>query len=441
MTASAGKKRLAVLFFSQRFPYPMDTGGKIRTGKLLEQLNALFHITLVSNVESPKDDPYVAQVRNLCAEFHPVPWKEVKKYSVRFYLKLLRGIFSHYPFTVINDYSKDLETALRDLTASKRFDLLVCDFLQPSLNVRNLNGVPKLLFEHNIESVIPRRHLDTARNPIGKAFWWLQWRRMERYERETCRSFTGTVVVSEPDKECLEERFGVENVFSIPTGVDTDYYAPRKDHVKKNSLVFTGSMDWLPNEDAIIFFAREILGRVKRKIPDITLTVVGRNPSRRLLQEVEHHPEINVVGWVSDTRPYIGSHALYVIPLRIGGGTRIKVYEAMAMGKAIVSTRVGVEGLPIRDGDHAVLADEPDEFAGAVANLLQDVEQRNRIERSARSFVEAHASWGKAADAFAAVCREVADNTSARKYFSGLHPAGNTESLPDSHFDATVDRR
>lgn len=409
MTVSAGNRKLKVLFFSQRFPYPMDTGGKIRTGKLLEQLNDLFHITLVSNVESPKDDGYLDQVKNLCAEFYPVPWKEVNKYSFKFYLKLLLGMFSRYPFTVINDYSRDLEAALRYLTTSQRFDLLVCDFLQPSLNVRNINGIPTLLFEHNIESVIPRRHFETARNPIAKVFWWLQWRRMERYEKDACQKFTGTVVVSEADRECLEKRFGIKNVFAIPTGVDTEYYAPRKDKVKQNSLVFTGSMDWLPNEDAIIFFAKEILGRIKRKVPDISLTVVGRNPSRRLLQEVESHPEIDVVGWVSDIRPYIGRHSLYVIPLRIGGGTRIKAYEAMGMGKAMVSTRIGVEGLPVRDGDHLILADEPGDFAAAVTKLLADGEQRNRIERNARRFVETHSSWGKVADVFADICNRVVD--------------------------------
>src|SRR5438874_4354539 len=189
MTASAGSKRLKVLFFSQRFPFPMDTGGKIRTGKILEQLKNVFEITLVSNVESPKDDRYLGQVKNLCAEFHPVPWKEVKKYTFKFYLKLLRSLFSHYPFTVISDYSRDLEAALLHLTTSERFDLLVCDFLQPSLNVRKINGIPKLLFQHNIESVIPRRHFETSRNPIAKIFWRLQWRRMERYEKEACAKF------------------------------------------------------------------------------------------------------------------------------------------------------------------------------------------------------------------------------------------------------------
>jgi glycosyltransferase involved in cell wall biosynthesis len=427
MTASAGSQRLKVLFFSQRFPFPMDTGGKIRTGKILEQLKNVFDITLVSNVESPKDDKYLDQIKGLCAEFHPVPWKEVKKYSFRFYLKLFLAMFCRYPFTVISDYSKDLETALLDLTTSNRFDLLVCDFLQPSLNMRKINGVPKLLFQHNIESVIPRRHFETSRNPIARVFWWVQWHRMERYERETCMKFAGMVTVSEKDKKAIQN-YGIENVFAIPTGVDTDYFIPREDLVAKNSLVFTGSMDWLPNEDAIIFFAQEILGKIKENIPDIKLTVVGRNPSRRLLKEVKSHPEIKVVGWVEDVRRYISSHSLYVIPLRIGGGTRIKAYEAMAMGKAVVSTRVGVEGLPVQHGDQLIIADQPADFAAAVIKLLADSEQRKRIERNARSFVEAHFGWAKVAEVFAGICRETVGARSEDK-MAVVGKAGNVKPL------------
>src|SRR5262245_42880461 len=289
MTASAGNKKLKVLFFSQRFPFPMDTGGKIRTGKILEQLKTIFEITLVSNVESPKDDEYLDQVQQLCTKFNPVPWKETKKYTFGFYLKLLRSLFSRYPFTVINDYSKDIEGALIHLTSSERFDLLICDFLQPSLNFRRLNGTPTLLFEHNIESVIPRRHFETSRNPIAKIFWWLQWHRMERYEKEACKQFTGVVVVSETDKANLIDQFGVRNVYSIPTGVDTKFFAPQEKKIKPNSIIFTGSMDWLPNEDGIVFFVRDILGRVKQHISDITFTIVGRSPSRHLLKHLKSY--------------------------------------------------------------------------------------------------------------------------------------------------------
>jgi polysaccharide biosynthesis protein PslH len=407
MTASAGNRKLKVLFFSQRFPYPMDTGGKIRTGKLLEKLSDLLNITLVSNVESRKDDAYLNQIGKLCAEFYPVPWKEAKKYSFRFYFKLLLAMFSRYPFTVISDYSRDLEVAVLRLTTSKRFDLLVCDFLQPSLNVREINGIPKLLFQHNIESVIPRRHFETSRNPIARVFWRLQWRRMQRYEKEACAKFNGVVAVSDKDREILEKEFGAKNIFAIPTGVDIEYFSPREEPVAENSLVFTGSMDWLPNEDAILFFACEILGLIKREIPAVKLTVVGRNPSKHLVKELKNHPEIDVVGRVDDVRPFISNHALYIIPLRIGGGTRIKAYEAMAMGKAIVSTMVGVEGLPVTDGENVILADDPDSFAGAVVTLLRNAEKRQRIGMNAMQLVRANCGWQNVANKFADICGRV----------------------------------
>lgn len=431
MTASAGNKRLKVLFFSQRFPYPMDTGGKIRTGKLLEKLKNVFDITLISNVESPKDDPYLDRMPSLCSSFHPVPWKETEKYSLRFYIKLLAAMFSRYPFTVINDYSKDLETKIRDVANEQDYDLLVCDFLQPSLNVRKINNYPSLLFQHNVESMIARRHYESAKDPLSRLFWWLQWQKMRRYERETCAKFNGIVAVSEQDKNLLEGEFGARNVFTIPTGIDTGFFSPNDGNVEKNSLVFTGSMDWLPNEDAILFFARGILGKVKARVPGVKLRVVGRNPSRHLINELKQYPEIEVVGWVEDVRPFISRHALYIIPLRIGGGTRIKAYEAMAMGKAVVSTAIGVEGLPVTTGVNVIIADDAESFAQSVIGILQDSELRTRIERKAREFVENNVSWDKAAEAFRDICWRVVGN---QNRLSTSIPGG----LPEVSMDVDV---
>ena len=135
---------------------------------------------------------------------------------------------------------------------------------------------------------------------------------------------------------------------------------------------------------------------------------MGRNPTARLLERTRVHPEIRVLGRVEDVRPHLARGALFVIPLRIGGGTRIKAYEAMAMGMAVVSTRIGIEGLPVRDGHNVVLADSPDDFAAAVARLLKDRAERERIGRNARDYVEGNVSWRRAADAFAGACAEVA---------------------------------
>ena len=407
MTASAGNAKLKVLFFSQRFPYPLDTGGKIRTAKLLEKLKDVFDITLVSNMESAKDDPYLDQVKSLCAEFHPVPWRETTRYTLRFYLKLFRAMFSRYPFTVFSDYSRALEEKIEGLVASRRFDLLICDFLQPSLNFRNLHGRCTLLFQHNVESMIVKRHFEAAKDPVSRVFWWLQWAKMRRYERNACARFSAVIAVSDKDKEILEREFDGKNVSSIPTGVDTTYFTPSQEPYERDTLVFTGSMDWLPNEDAILFFAREILPKIKTRIPGVKISIVGRSPSPHFIKTMREYPEIDVVGWVDDVRPMIKRHAAYIIPLRIGGGTRIKAYEAMAMGKAVISTSIGVEGLPLTPGVNVVIADDPESFARAVIGVLMDAVTRTRLEKEARAFVLQNVSWDKAADIFQEICRRV----------------------------------
>jgi glycosyltransferase involved in cell wall biosynthesis len=316
-------------------------------------------------------------------------------------------MFSWYPITVVNDYSAALRAQIAEALCKDHFDLIVCDFLQPSLNLWSVRECPVLLFQHNVESMIVKRHFIMARNPFLKLFWWMQWRKMERYERQACQRFSGIVTVSETDKQILEKDFGAQQVFAIPTGVDTQYFYPRQDAVDPDSLIFTGSMDWLPNEDAILFFAREIWGKIKEKVPGSVLTVVGRNPSRHLRQELRPYADIRLVGWVKDVRPFIARHALYIIPLRIGGGTRIKAYEAMAMGKAVVSTTIGMEGLPVKNGEHVILADSPQGFADAVVRLLQNPGDRRRIGVRARDYVEKNFGWERAAQTFAEACHRI----------------------------------
>src|SRR5882672_7615559 len=158
------RRRLRLLFVAKRFPLPPDTGGKIRTSKLLEQLSQDFDITLVSNVERPKDEPYLPETRRLCAEFIAVPWTEAPKGGLRFYLRVLRHVGSRYPVSVVFDYSPLFATQVAALVRERRFDLLVCDFVQPSVNLRDVDGCPVLLFQHNVESMIFGRYADASRN-------------------------------------------------------------------------------------------------------------------------------------------------------------------------------------------------------------------------------------------------------------------------------------
>ena len=179
---------------------------------------------------------------------------------------------------------------------------------------------------------------------------------MRAYERRMCRRFDSVVAVSSEDREQMQNEYGVESVFDVPTGVDTNFFRPSgNEQAEAHNIVFTGSMDWLPNEDAISYFTEQVMPRIKQAIPDVTLTVVGRNPYQSLLELAKRDSSVVVTGRVDDVRPYMERAAAYVVPLRIGGGTRLKIYEAMAMEKAIVSTTIGAEGFAIEGRSRTVV--------------------------------------------------------------------------------------
>ena len=199
-----------------------------------------------------------------------------------------------------------------------------------------------------------------------------------------------------------------------PTGADVEYFQPFAGEEAANSLVFTGSMDWLPNEDAILYFADAILPLIREHSPEVFLDVVGRNPSRKLQALAESEKGIRLTGWVDDIRPFLGRDSVCIVPLRIGGGTRLKIFEAMAMGKAVVSTSVGAEGLAVRSAENIVLADTPNDFAQAVISLLRDPGRRQQLGAAARSLVQDNYSWTIVAKGFASTLQEVIISSSAR---------------------------
>jgi polysaccharide biosynthesis protein PslH len=405
---------MRILFLSQRFLLPMDTGGKIRTGNILEQLSKHDEITLVCNVESPKDDRYVAEMPRFCRRFVPVPWREIPRRSVGFFVRLFFQMFSPHPVTALNDYSRDLRAAVEHEVSSRQYDLAICDFVQSALMFQQVAGVPSVLFQHNVESMIAGRHKDRAGNVITRLFWWLQWKKMSRYEAAQCRRFDTVIAVSEADRDGFQNGYGLDNVSVIPTGVDIDFFKPpAQPREKANTLVFCGSMDWLPNEDAINYFMADVLPLIRREIPEVRLTVVGRNPSAAMLKAAEGNPHLELTGWVEDTRPYLEQGAVAIVPIRIGGGTRMKIYEAMAMGKAVVSTRIGAEGLAYTHGTNIAIEDDPAGFASAVVRLLKNSQERLEVGAAARDYVESNFGWSRVAEVFRGICADTVSRGSA----------------------------
>jgi glycosyltransferase involved in cell wall biosynthesis len=255
---------------------------------------------------------------------------------------------------------------------------------------RNLLGLPcpaTLLFEHNVEAQIFDRHAQTDRSAARRWYMSLQAAKMRRFEAQAGRAFNAVISVSETDRRVFEEAYGWNNVRTIDTGVDVNYFRPVSGAEHGDRVVFIGSLDWLPNEEGLEFFVREIWPEIQRQRPAARFQIVGRNPSAAV-GRLAATSGVELVGPVPDVRPYVAAASAVVVPLRIGGGTRIKIFEAMAMGKAVVSTTLGAEGLPVTSGENVVLADAPADFAASVVELLADGARRQALGARARNLVE-----------------------------------------------------
>jgi glycosyltransferase involved in cell wall biosynthesis len=303
--------------------------------------------------------------------------------------------------------STEYRRTLAELLGRERFDALVCDFLPPAVNLPERLPCPSILFTHNVEAEIWRRHAETASNPAARALLTAQWRRMLRFEGDAIRRFDLVLAVSDADGRTFDRLYpGALRtpVHVVQTGVETDYFVPSGAAPTPAHLVFTGSMDWLPNEDGMTYFCREILPRIRQSEPDATLAIVGRSPTAAVMKLAEL-PGIEVTGRVDDVRPHIAKASVYVVPLRIGGGTRLKIFEAMSMAKAVVSTTVGAEGLPVTRGHDIVIADEPARFAQSVVHLIRDEAARRALESTARELVVGRYDWSAVALDFEAALR------------------------------------
>jgi len=393
------------LWLKTELLHPVDKGGKIRTFHMLKELKREHHVTYLTLDDGSGAPDAVERASEYCHELVRVEHRTRAKFSAGFYGELAANLVSPLPYFMKKYKSAGMRSEIARLVAGDRFDVLVCDFLQPSVNVPPRLPVPTVLFQHNVEAMIWKRHYEVQTNSLKKTYLYGQWRKSHAYERAACRRFDHVVAVSQEDRETMERAYGLKSVSDVPTGVDTEFFRPRAGGEREpHNLVFTGSMDWLPNEDAIQFFTKEIMPRIKERVPDATLTVVGRNPYVSLVELGRRDPSIIVTGRVEDVRPYMERAAAYIVPIRIGGGTRLKIYEAMAMEKPIISTTIGAEGLPVTDGRELLLADTAETFAAAVVGVLKDEAKAGELGKRAASAVRERFSWDKVSKAFADAC-------------------------------------
>lgn len=383
-------------------PYPPHQGTNIRNYNLLRYLSDEYTIHLLTFHEG--SDPLVPDpLKEICQVVETVknPAHSIPK-------RLVRLFFSPLPDVVYRKASPKLLERLKRLIAEHHYDIVHVEGIEVAqyglwiANRRKGKG-PRLVFgDQNAEYLLQKRAFETdIRQPRywGAAFYsLLQWGKLAYYEAKVCRAFDKVVAVSEADREALRKLVPGLEIQVVPNGVDIGFYTqfvpqnPPLADWSPHALVFTGKMDFRPNVDAALWFAQEILPKVKERYPDARFYVVGKNPHPRLKALIGRN-DVVITGYVEDIRPFLAFASVFVVPIRIGGGTRLKVLEAMAMKKAVVSTTLGAEGYPFQHGRHLLLADEPDSFAEAVCRLLDDDVERARLGEEAFKLVDEKYRW------------------------------------------------
>lgn len=332
-------------------------------------------------------------------------WEE--KFSLPFYFSLFKNLFSRYPYVISKYYTDSMKDTVSIALKQNCYDAIICDFLFSSIFLPEECWDKSILFQHNIESTIWMRHYKTKSTMVKKGYLYFQWLKLFKYEKRVCPKFKACIAVSHEDQEILKH-FGVRHTRFIHTGVDTTFFSPVEIEERPYNMVFTGSMDWLPNEDAIVNFVKFTYPKIKKIIPQATLTIVGRHPTKRVRVLEQKDTSIEVTGTVDDVRPYIARALVFIVPIRIGSGTRLKIFEAMSMHKAVVSTSVGTEGLPVHNGENIIIADSDNCFAERTIELLKNSEKRYEIGAAARKLMVKEFDWAVVAREFEQICQEFA---------------------------------
>ena len=379
---------MKILWVKSDFLHPTRGGGQIRTLETLKQLHQRHEVHYAA-LDLPEPGAGLSRSTEYCTKAYPVAHSIPRKSGPRFWAQLARGPFADMPLAMRRYRSVALLREVEKLMRRERFDAIVCDFLAAAANIPELGGA--VLFQHNVESAIWKRHTEHAPTRWHGAYARGQYERMLRYEAAVCRSAGKIIAVSAADARTMRSLYGVVRVSPVPTGVDVDYFTPPRVMTPTRDLVFIGAMDWRPNIDGLNWFVRHVLPLIRAERPDCSLTVAGRNPTTEVRRLAS--PHIAVTGSVDDVRPYLWQSGVSIVPLRIGGGTRLKIYEAMAARIPVVSTAVGAEGLDISDGENIRIADSPEQFSQACLELLDDSAARRRMLANAWEMVAACYSW------------------------------------------------
>jgi sugar transferase (PEP-CTERM/EpsH1 system associated) len=389
---------MKIAFLAARPPYPLDGGGRIRTFHLLKEVSREHDVTLITATAGPADESALSAVQEAIPRIRALSANVGFERSWRRYFRALRNPIDSLPYTWTRYRHPRFTALVRETLRKDRYDVVHCDHVQVAHTLEGLTTPPRLLNAHNIETKIVQRLGHQTR--VGWRRLAIRWQAAKtlKAERRALQLFDRCVAVSDEDAAELRRMAPGTAVSVVPNGVDLTYFTPRPGAGGMDDIVFPGAMDWLPNIDGVSFFVREVLPRIKQRHPRALFWIVGRNPSDQLVRRLAGD-SVRFTGSVDDVRPHLRQARAVVVPLRIGGGTRLKILEAWALGKPVVSTTLGAEGLPDADGENIALADTPDIFAERVVGLLNDADACERLGAAGRRIVEERFGWDRVARA------------------------------------------
>jgi polysaccharide biosynthesis protein PslH len=389
---------MRILYVTQIVPYPPHGGVLQRGFNLLRELGQRHEVHLLAfhhPDELPHGDPVEHSKRELGAFCRTVEYFDLvpKKSAAHMAAGLAMAAFHPAPFSVLAHRSGPLAERISQLCATAPgFDLVHLDTIALAPYAVHCGASPLVLAHHNIESQLMERRAEREKGFLQKLYVRQQARRIRRLEAQEAGRFATNITVSPADAELLGQICPGARTAVIPNGVDTDYFHPRPGN-ETPTLVFTGGMGMFANRDAVHWFIDSIWPLVKQRVPEAQFLAIGKKASQYALDSAARDSAIKVPGFVPDVRPYVERSAIYVVPIRVGGGTRLKVVDAMAQGKAIVSTSLGVEGIEARDGEHFVVADDAQAFADRIVHLLHHPEERARLGAAARERAQKTYCW------------------------------------------------
>ncbi len=388
---------MKILFLSTENPYPPDGGHHLRTFNVLKILARRHQIYFVGFAQNKSEFKYIPEIKKFC---ETVDIYKVSKsgYNKSFLLLACRNLFSKYPLIARRYFIQEARKRIEQLFDQYSIDLVHMDMLALGLYQGILRDTPVILTNHNVESLRIYRWMQIEKNLFVKGFLFYQYLKLRAFEKSICPEFDRCIVVSEYDKNYLKNLCCMDNFVVIPNGVDTRYFKPESAEVKKDHLVWVGGMTGPYNSNAVDFFMQKIWSLIKYKVPGATIDFAGGGPTQTLRNKALEDKSVQVLGFVPDIRPIVQRASVFIAPIRIGSGTKIKVLNAMAQAKPVVATTTAAEGIDVTPEENILIADDPGEFAEKIVYLLNHEHIAREIGTKARELIEKKYSWDVISD-------------------------------------------